>query len=116
MQLPAGFRVVSQASPFELRVAEMVRQVPAGTVASYGRIAEWVGRPAAARAVGGMLARSALDVPAHRVVNAFGRLAPGWEREQAELLRAEGVRVRGGAVRDPIPWWEGPAEPAPAEG
>ncbi|MGZ4431485.1 MAG: MGMT family protein, partial [Gaiellales bacterium] len=82
MQLPAGFRVVSQASPFELRVAEMVRRVPAGRVASYGRIAEWIGQPGAARAVGGTLARSAVDAPAHRVVNALGRLAPGWESEQ----------------------------------
>jgi methylated-DNA-protein-cysteine methyltransferase related protein len=108
MQVPVGFRVLAEASPFDLRVAAMVRRIPAGRVASYGRIAEWIGEPAAARAVGGSLARAPDGVPAHRVVAATGRLAPGWEREQRELLRAENVRVRSRSVSDPIPWWEGP--------
>jgi hypothetical protein len=42
------------------------------------------------------------------VVTSNGRLAPGWEREQRELLRGENVRVRRRSVTDPIPWWEGP--------
>src|SRR6476659_5818786 len=83
MNIPPGFRIVAETSAFERSVAEMVRRVPAGTVASYGRIAAWLGKPEAARAVGGALAR-------------------------AELLRAEGVRVWRGHVREPIPWWEGP--------
>src|SRR5207249_4583391 len=106
--VPVGFRVLAKASPFDQRVAAMVRRIPAGRVASYGRIAEWIGEPAAARAVGGALARSLEQVPAHRVVTASGRLAPGWEREQRELLRGEIVRVRRRAVTEPIPWWEGP--------
>jgi methylated-DNA-protein-cysteine methyltransferase-like protein len=110
MEIPAGFRVVEEATPFEREVAALVRAIPAGSVASYGRIAEWLGRPEGARAVGGALARSGGSVPAHRVVNAAGRLAPGWEREQAELLRTEGVRVRRGHVTPPIPWWTGPEE------
>lgn len=108
MQIPVGFRIVSDTG-FERRVAEMVQLVPEGRVASYGRIAEWIGAPGAARAVGGVLARAGGQMPAHRIVNASGRLAPGWEREQAELLRSEGVRVRGGAVASPMPWWAGPA-------
>ena len=36
--------------------------------------------------------------PCHRVVNHAGRTAPGW-REQAELLRGEGVELkRNGCV------------------
>lgn len=108
MQVPIGFRILAEASPFDQRVAAMVRLIPAGRVASYGRIAEWIGEPAAARAVGGALARSLEDLPAHRIVTASGRLAPGWEREQRELLRAENVRVDRRAVRAPIPWWGGP--------
>jgi methylated-DNA-protein-cysteine methyltransferase related protein len=108
-RLPPGFRVVSDASAFEREVAAAVRAIPQGRVASYGRIAGWLGRPEAARAVGGALARCGSGVPAHRVVNAAGRLAPGWEQEQAELLRVEGVRVRRGHVVEPIPWWDGPA-------
>lgn len=108
MNVPVGFRVLDEASPFDQRVAETVRLIPAGRVASYGRIADWIGEPAAARAVGGALARSLEDFPAHRVVSATGRLAPGWEREQRELLRAENVRVGRRSVTEPIPWWEGP--------
>ena len=68
VQVPVGFRVLAEASPFDQRVVAMVRLIPAGRVASYGRIAEWIGEPAAARAVGGALARTLEDVPAHRVV------------------------------------------------
>ena len=108
MRLPVGFRVVSATGEFEQRVEEMVRAVPAGTVASYGRVAEWVGAPGAARAVGGALA-GGLDAPWHRVVTASGRLVPGYEREHTRLLVAEGVAVRSGYVAAPIPWWAGPS-------
>ena len=113
VQLPVGFRVVSEASPFELRVAELVGRIPPGKVASYGRLAEWLGQPAAARAVGGAMARNVEGAPAHRVVTSTGRLAPGWEREQTELLRAEGITVRRGMVAEPIPWWDGPRRASP---
>ncbi len=108
MRLPEGFVVVSEAGPFERSVHRLVGRIPAGKVASYGRIAEWAGAPGAARAVGGVMARSDGALPAHRVLTASGRLVPGWEREQRERLRSEGVRVRGNRVTDPIPWWEGP--------
>src|SRR5205807_8139372 len=38
MEIPAGFRVVEEATPFEHEVAAVVRAIPAGSVASYGRI------------------------------------------------------------------------------
>jgi methylated-DNA-protein-cysteine methyltransferase-like protein len=106
VELPAGFREAHPPTPFERRVARVVRRIPPGSVASYGAVARLAGRPGAARAVGRALGKS-LDVPAQRVVDARGRLAPGWEREQAERLRAEGVAVRDGFVRRPIPWWDG---------
>ena len=43
MRLPEGFVVVSEATPFERRVHRIVKRIPAGMVASYGRIAEWAG-------------------------------------------------------------------------
>jgi methylated-DNA-protein-cysteine methyltransferase-like protein len=107
VQLPAGFRVVNEPTPFERRVAALVELIPPGRVASYGRVAAWLGVPAGSRAVGGALAKG-LAGAAHRVVTADGRLVPGWEREQRERLRAEGVRVRSNHVAEPIPWWQGP--------
>ena len=107
MQVPVGFTVVSEETEFDGRVAEMIRLIPPGKVASYGNVAEWIGAPAAARAVGRSLSRVD-DVPWHRVVTAAGRIVPHSERTHRELLRAEGVRVRGKTIAAPIPWWDGP--------
>jgi O-6-methylguanine DNA methyltransferase len=107
--LPVGFRVVGAVTPFERRVERMVRRIPAGRVASYGRVAEWVGKPEAPRAVGRVMANCDGALPWHRVVNSVGRLVPGHEAEHAERLRSEGVRVADGHVVSPVPWWEGPA-------
>jgi methylated-DNA-protein-cysteine methyltransferase-like protein len=92
-------------TPFELRVARVVRRIPRGRVASYSMVADRLRQPGAARAVGGALARD-LGVPAHRVVTADGRLVRRWP-EQSRLLRAEGVATRDGRVARPIPWWRG---------
>ncbi len=89
---------------FAERVYALVRQIPAGKVATYGQIAALLGQPRAARAVGGALHRNpdAGLTPCHRVVNAAGRLAPGFAfdgpEEQAVRLGAEGVVVVDGLV------------------
>jgi methylated-DNA-protein-cysteine methyltransferase-like protein len=85
------------ASEFERRVLEAVARLRPGEVATYGEIAEEAGHPGAARAVGGVMARSD-GVPWWRVVTATGRLVPRHEREQARRLRADGVPVVGGRV------------------
>lgn len=90
---------------FERRVAAVVRRIPPGRVASYAMVADRLRQPGAARAVGGALARG-LDVPAHRVVTADGRLVRHWP-EQSALLRGEGVDARDGHIARPIPWWRG---------
>jgi O-6-methylguanine DNA methyltransferase len=106
--LPVGFRIVGAVTPFERRVERMVRRIPPGRVASYGRVAEWVGKPEAARAVGRVMANCDGALPWHRVVNSVGRLVPNHEAEHAERLRSEGVRVENGRVASPVPWWTGP--------
>lgn len=60
---------------FRRRVYEAARAIPAGTTLTYGEVAERLGRPGAARAVGQALGRNpfALLVPCHRVVSAGGR-------------------------------------------
>ena len=81
------------------QVYQMVRQIPKGRVASYGQIALLCGNPKASRAVGWALHlnREPGVIPCHRVVNAAGRLAPGFafggQDEQRRLLESEGVAV-----------------------
>ena len=83
------------------KVYEAVKKIPKGKVATYGQIACAVGSPRAARQVGWALHVNPQPgiIPCHRVVNRFGRMAPafafGGEEVQAELLRQEGVDVRG---------------------
>jgi alkylated DNA nucleotide flippase Atl1 len=64
---------------------------------TYGEIAEQVGHPGAARAVGNVLADSD-GLPWWRVVTSTGRLVPGHEAQQARRLRAEGVAIRRNRV------------------
>lgn len=93
---------------FSAEVYALVRQIPAGRVATYGLIARLVGYPNHARFVGRAMSLTphGQDIPAWRVVNSQGRLAPGWD-EQRRLLEAEGVkflpsgRVRPEAIWDP---------------
>lgn len=83
---------------FRDRVLAVVRDLPAGAVASYGEVAAEAGRPGAARAVGRVLATADADVPWWRVVTATGRLAPHEQHEQSRRLAAEGVRCQDGRV------------------
>ena len=85
---------------FEEQVAAVVRSLEPGEVVSYGEVAAQAGRPGAARAVGNVL-RKVDGLPWWRVVTASGRLIPHNPARQAELLAAEGVAVRDGAVVEP---------------
>lgn len=83
-------------------VLALVDEIPAGRVATYGQVARLIGWPKNARLVGKILSQSELyggKHPCHRVVNATGRLAPGWE-EQAHLLWAEGVDLKANGCVD----------------
>jgi methylated-DNA-protein-cysteine methyltransferase-like protein len=82
---------------FTKAAVEVLRGLGPGEVVSYGEVAEQAGYPGAARAVGNLL-KTVEGLPWWRVVNAGGRLAPGHEVRQTELLRAEGVRVEHGKV------------------
>lgn len=89
------------ASELERRIVEVIRFLREGEVVSYGDIANDAGFPGRSRAVGRVLAASTdvYDLPWWRVVNSTGRLVPGHEAEQAQLLRAEGVSVDNGRVK-----------------
>jgi methylated-DNA-protein-cysteine methyltransferase-like protein len=101
----------------ERRIVDVILALGEGEVTTYGDIADVAGYPKRARFVGRILATTPIDVPWWRVVNVSGRLVPGHEREQAQLLRAEGVVVRGGLVRSaPIGRFRRPAARPAASG
>ncbi len=70
---------LSSASAFDAAVWRAAREIPYGQTSSYGEVALIAGRPGAARAVGGSMARCPLTpvVPCHRVIHADGSLG-GW--------------------------------------
>lgn len=82
---------------FTESVIEVLEALEPGEVIAYGEVAAEAGYPGAARAVGNLL-KTVPGLPWWRVVNAAGRLAPGNEKEQAQRLRSEGVKVVRGRV------------------
>lgn len=93
---------LAPAGPFTEAVRAVVRGIPRGAVMTYGEVAAAAGRPRAARAVGGVMARNPVPpvIPCHRVVAAGHRLGGfgGGLGLKLALLRAEGSTA---------PWKEG---------
>jgi methylated-DNA-protein-cysteine methyltransferase-like protein len=82
-------------------VLALVERIPPGRVMSYGAIADALADASgrnSARLVGNIMARHGGGVPAHRVVNAAGRLPPGFETEALRRHRAEGTPLNGDRV------------------
>ncbi len=82
---------------FFAQVYEVVRRIPPGQVATYGQIAQLLGKPRAARTVGWALHSTpeGSDVPWQRVINARGTISldargPGGAIQRV-LLEAEGI-------------------------
>jgi methylated-DNA-[protein]-cysteine S-methyltransferase len=85
---------ITELSPFEQSALRAAATIPPGEVRSYGWIAESIGQPTAARAVGRAMARNPVPLlyPCHRVVDANGALhqyAYGVELK-ARILEMEG--------------------------
>jgi methylated-DNA-protein-cysteine methyltransferase related protein len=95
---PSGRR---EASSIDL-IFDIVRQIPAGRVTTYGAIAKVLDLPNA-RMVGHAM-RSADDegkpVPAQRVVTASGRLSHDSTGARRRLLLREGVLLKGDKIVD----------------
>jgi methylated-DNA-[protein]-cysteine S-methyltransferase len=90
--------VQTAGSPFQRAVWSALREIPRGATESYGKLAQRIGRPTAARAVG--LANGSnpigIVVPCHRVIGANGSLTGyggGMDRKRW-LLEHEGAHAR----------------------
>lgn len=94
VELPLDIR----GTAFQEQVWQALRQIPPGTTLTYAELAERIGRPGAARAVGQACARNrlAVAVPCHRAIRADGGLGGyrwGLDRKQT-LLEREGRSER----------------------
>lgn len=95
-KLPIDWSVMK---PFQHQVLELVCEVPYGRTSTYRAIADQIGRPEAARAVGQANATNPMPIiiPCHRILGADGRLhgygARGGVETKAWLLRLEGSRL-----------------------
>ena len=95
------------------RIYEVVKQVPWGTVTTYGAVAQIVGAGCDARLVGyAMAGVNDPDVPWQRVINAQGKISPRAGRGaeiQRKRLEAEGVEFdERGRVDFERFGWRGP--------
>ena len=93
-----------QGTAFQRSVWQALRGIRSGQLHSYGALAQQLGRPAAARAVGAAVGRNPVSVivPCHRVVGGDGALtgyAGGLHRKQA-LLALEGARTAPPGLAD----------------
>lgn len=84
-----------KGTKFMKKVWTALQEIPYGQVRTYGQIAQKVGSPKAARAVGMANHRNPIPIiiPCHRVIGSNGKLvgyALGMERKQF-LLNLEGV-------------------------
>jgi methylated-DNA-[protein]-cysteine S-methyltransferase len=91
--------VDGQGTDFQRRVWRALREVPAGSTASYGNIAVRIGSPRAFRAVGAANHDNPIGivVPCHRIIGKNGALtgyAGGLERKRW-LLSHEARHARG---------------------
>ena len=88
---------------FQKKVYEYLLTIPGGKVVTYGQIAQNIGFPGAARAVGNALHNNPKPdkYPCYKVVNAKGKLAQnfalGIEAQRMRLIKS-GVKVIDDAV------------------
>jgi methylated-DNA-[protein]-cysteine S-methyltransferase len=100
---------MSDLSPFDCRIYEMVRRIPRGETRTRAEIATQVGSPGIVHSLAQALARNpfALVVPCHRVLESAGRIdgipTNGGAMTRARLLSLEGaLPSRGSTLFDAL--------------
>ena len=98
-------QLAPRGTQFQLRVWDMLREIPFGETTTYGTLANRLGNPRTVRAVGLANGRNPISiiVPCHRVIGAGGALVGyggGLDRKRA--LLAHEAAVRAGGFRDTL--------------
>ena len=88
----APLALVLKGTNFQIKVWEALLRVPSGALTTYGGLAQRLGRPQAARAVGGAVAANPIAylIPCHRVIRAsgvFGDYRWGMPRKRILIAR-----------------------------
>jgi methylated-DNA-[protein]-cysteine S-methyltransferase len=92
---------LDSTTDFEDHVYSAARRIPRGEVRTYGEIAQEIGDPGAARAVGAALGRNPVPIiiPCHRVLGSAGKSggfsAPGGTDTKFRMLEIEGAKRPG---------------------
>ena len=96
--------VPPEDNPAIQAIWHVIANLPRGRVSTYGAVAKAAGLPGRARQTGYALRLSPpeMNLPWHRVLGAGGRIVfpkgSSHYKEQARLLRSEGVTVKDGRV------------------
>jgi methylated-DNA-[protein]-cysteine S-methyltransferase len=106
VRLQFDFPIDPEGTPFQRRVWAGLTRIPFGQTMSYGALANALGKPGAARAIGSANSKNpiAIVVPCHRVIAADGSLcgfASGTERKSWLLdweQRAVSIAAPGNVV------------------
>ena len=96
-------RALVRGTTFQVRVWRALLAVQPGTLTSYGRLAESIGQPAAARAVGTAVGQNSLAclIPCHRVIRetgVFGNYRWGPVRKRAIVAWECSPRIKDGSL------------------
>ena len=81
--------LAAKGTQFQRSVWQALTQIPYGSTAGYGELAEMLGRPGAARAVGAANGKNPISiiVPCHRVIGADGSMTGyAWGEEKKRTL------------------------------
>ena len=98
---PVSFEVPLKpfGTAFDRLVWSALSAIPWGAALSYGELAEAIGKPGAARAVGGACARNPIPIiiPCHRVLQSGGLIGgySGGAGVKEKLLVLEGIPFKG---------------------
>lgn len=96
--LPTLLIDLGHGTPFQQEVWSALSRIPYGETRTYRQVAQDVGRPSSARAVGGACGRNLVPifVPCHRVLASGGKLGgySGGTGIKEALLKREGIMRR----------------------